>query len=89
MSQMVRLSDGGAAIAENFVERGRFASVEDAVEAALCLLSDEAVDLDDLSSADRTAVEEGLADIEAGRVHDAEDVFSELIAKYEAMAAQR
>lgn len=89
MGMMVQLSDGGTAIAEDFVGRGRFASIEDAVDAALCLLSDEAVDLDDLSPEDRAAVEEGLADIAAGRVHDAEEVFAELIARFEAMAAQR
>ena len=89
MGMMVQLSDGGTAIVEDFVERGRFASVEDAVDAALCLLSDEVVDLDDLPPEHRAAVEEGLADIAAGRVHDGEEVFARLIAKYEAMAAQR
>jgi antitoxin ParD1/3/4 len=35
------------------------------------------------------AIERGLADIEAGRVHDADAVFNELEARYTRMAHER
>jgi antitoxin ParD1/3/4 len=35
------------------------------------------------------ALERGLADIEAGRVHDADDVFDELEERYDRMARER
>ncbi len=36
-----------------------------------------------------TALDRGIADIEAGRVHDAEDVFAELKARYTGMRDER
>lgn len=61
-----------------------------AVEAGVWRLKDdwddEEVDLEDLSPEDRAAVEEGLADIAAGRTVPAEQVFDRLTAKYRAMA---
>ena len=41
-----------------------------------------------LAALDR-ALERGIADVEAGRVHNADDVFDELDAKYARMAEER
>jgi antitoxin ParD1/3/4 len=35
------------------------------------------------------AIERGIADLKAGRVHDAEDVFADLKARYTRMATER
>lgn len=89
----VTISDQARADAEELIRAGRFETIDQAVEAGLRWLRDpwidEVVDLDDLDPETRAAVEEGLADIEAGRVRDADEVFDELIAKYEAMALER
>jgi Arc/MetJ-type ribon-helix-helix transcriptional regulator len=89
MTISVVISEAAKAHAEALVSSGRYESLEEAVEAAIWQLEDwedEEVDLDSLSAEHRAAVEEGLADIEAGRVVDGETFFAELIAKYEAMA---
>jgi len=89
MTISVVISAAAKAHAEALVSSGRYESLEEAVEAAIWQLEewdDEEVDLDSLSPEHRAAVEEGLADIEAGRVVDGETFFAELIAKYEAMA---
>jgi antitoxin ParD1/3/4 len=93
MTISVTISDAAKARADALVLSGRYESIEQAIEAGLHYLQegwiDEVVDLDDLSPEDRAAVEEGLADSEAGRVIPADDVFDRLIAKYTAMADQR
>ncbi|WP_010162129.1 ribbon-helix-helix domain-containing protein [Sphingomonas sp. PAMC 26617] len=89
MTISVVISEAAKAHAEALVSSGRYESLEEAVEAAIWQLDaweDEEVDLDTMSPEHRAAVEEGLADIEAGRVVDGETFFAELIAKYEAMA---
>ena len=89
----ITISDQAKADAEELVREGRFETVDAAVEAALHFFRnpwiDEVVDLDDLDPETRAAVEEGLADADAGRVRDASEVFDELIARYEAMAKER
>jgi len=64
------------------VAEGRFESIEDAVEA---LVADDraeaALDEEDLSWA-KPYIEEGLADLEAGRTIPAEQVYAELRAKF-------
>lgn len=72
---------------DDLVARGRFASREDAVREGLRLVheqdwTDEAVDLESLDPATRAAVEEGLADIAAGRTEDADVVFARLNERY-------
>lgn len=89
----VTISDRAKADAEELVREGRFETVDQAVEAGLRWLRDpwvdEIVDLDDLDPETRAAVEQGLADADAGRVRDGHEVFAELIAKYEAMALEQ
>ncbi|WP_242138458.1 hypothetical protein [Sphingomonas sp. TREG-RG-20F-R18-01] len=92
MTISVVISAAAKAHAEALVSSGRYESLEEAVEAAIWQLEaweDEEVDLDTLSPEHRAAVEEGLADIEAGRVIPADAVFDRLIAKYTAMAEKR
>lgn len=69
------------------VASGRFASREDVVREAVKLVrkqewTDEEVDLESLDPATRAAIEEGLADIEAGRTEDADVVFARLRERY-------
>lgn len=86
MTISVTISEAAKARADALVLSGRYDSIEQAVEAGLHYLQegwiDGAVDLDALSPEDRAAVEEGLADVEAGRVEDAEVVFERLLARY-------
>jgi antitoxin ParD1/3/4 len=68
------------------VTSGRYASQEDVIRAALRALErDEEEKARKLAVLD-AAIERGIADAEAGRVHPAEDVFAELRAKYVWMA---
>lgn len=69
---------------DDLVARGRFPSREDAVREGLRLVheqdwTDEAGDLDSLDPKTRAALEEGLADVAAGRTYPAEEVFDELL----------
>ncbi len=61
------------------VAEGRFESIEQAVELLLedSRLNQEILDKTDLSLA-KPYIDEGLADLEAGRVVPAEEVFAEL-----------
>jgi Arc/MetJ-type ribon-helix-helix transcriptional regulator len=72
---------------DDLVASGRFPSREDAIRTALRLVheqdrTDEAVDLDSLDPGTRAAVEEGLTDVAAGRVEDADIVFARLRERY-------
>lgn len=86
MATVVTISDEARAYADGLVREGRYETLDQAVEAGVWGLQDhwddEAVELDDLSPEDRAAVEEGLADIAAGRTVPAEQVFAELKARY-------
>lgn len=89
----VVLSEQAKVDAEELIRQGRFETMDEAVAAALHFFRnpwiDEEVDLDDLDPETRAAVEEGIADADAGRVRDGNEVFDELIARYEAMALER
>jgi predicted transcriptional regulator len=65
------------------VAEGRFESIEQAVEILLeeGRLNQEALDAEDLSWA-KPYIDEGLADLEAGRVYPAEQVYAEIRAMF-------
>ena len=68
---------------KNQVAEGRFESIEQAVEILLeeGRLNQETLDRADLSWA-QPYIDEGLADLEAGRVHPAERVHAEIRAMF-------
>lgn len=86
MTTVVSINDEAKARADQLIRSGQYTSFDEVVRAALRESTDgwidQEIDLDDLSPETRAAVEEGLADIEAGRVHDAEEVFAELRERY-------
>jgi antitoxin ParD1/3/4 len=66
------------------LKSGHYASVNEVIKEGLRLVKWREAKLAELDA----ALAVGLADIEAGRVRPADEVFDELIAKYEAMADQ-
>jgi len=64
---------------------GRYADASEVVRDALRLMEEREHRL----AAVDAALERGLADIESGRVHDADTVFDELEARYARMARER
>ena len=91
MATMVSIGDEAKARADQFIRSGKYTSFDEVVLAAIRETGDgwidQEIDLEDLTPEVRTAVEEGLADIDAGRVHDAEEVFAELRERYRNWAA--
>jgi antitoxin ParD1/3/4 len=73
----------------NSVKSGEFASESAAIEALLrSWYGDEVMDELDIDTL-RAIVGEGIADVEAGRVSDAEDVYARIRARIEAIAASK
>lgn len=68
------------------VASGEFQSESQAVEAVLkeSYPAEDKLSPDELEEV-RAAVAEGIADADAGRLHDADEVFAALKARYEAM----
>jgi len=89
MHAAVDLGDDLERTVARLVREGRYASRDDVLRAGVRALEVTAdpveIDGPDLGD-DMEAVAEGLADIEAGRVVPAEEVFARLKAKYSAMA---
>jgi antitoxin ParD1/3/4 len=69
------------AIVEKLVAEGRYASVGAVLRAGVELVNRREARLVEIDE----AISEGMADAEAGRVHDVEDVCSRLEIKYAAM----
>jgi antitoxin ParD1/3/4 len=72
---------------DRLVASGRYEDVEDAISDGLELLKDREFAREGRRAELLTKINEGIADVRAGRVHDAEDVFremEELIASKEA-----
>lgn len=72
------------AVVTDLVANGRYNSKSEVLREGVRLVQEREAALAELNA----ALAEGLADIEAGRTKPAEEVFSRLIAKYEAMAKQ-
>ena len=73
----------------NAVKSGEFASESAAIEAFLRpWYGDEGIDEPDIETL-RAFVAEGIADADAGRVSDAEDVYARVRARIEAVAASK
>lgn len=74
---------------ETFVQAqlasGRYNNASEVLRDALRLMEEQERKLAPLDA----AIERGRADIEAGRIHDAEEVFAELKARYTRMASER
>ena len=89
MATVISISAEAIAAADALIREGRATSFDQVIAVALEHdpdgWIDEPLDFDDLSAADRAAIEEGLADIAAGRVIPAEEVFAELRARIDAM----
>jgi antitoxin ParD1/3/4 len=69
-------------VVNDLVENGRYNSKSEVLREGVRLVQEREARHQALAK----MLEEGEADIAAGRVHDAEEVFEELIARYEAMA---
>lgn len=69
-------------VVNDLVENGRYNSKSEVLREGVRLVQEREARHQALAK----MLEEGDADIAAGRVHDAEDVFEELIARYEVMA---
>ncbi len=71
------------------VRSGAFASESEAIEVLLrTWYGDEGVEEPDIETF-RAFVAEGIADVDAGRVKDADEVFDELLARIDAVANRR
>lgn len=69
-------------VVTDLVENGRYNSKSEVLREGVRLVQEREARHQALAK----LLEEGEADIAAGRVHDAEEVFEDLIARYEAMA---
>lgn len=87
MATQLKLDPDTEALIDDLMANGRFASREDVVREGIRLVrkndwTDQEVDLDSLDPETRAAIEAGLADVEAGRVEDADIVFARLRERY-------
>jgi len=73
----IELSPEQEAIVYSQMDSGRYATPQDVLSSALKLL--ETFDSDFTNA--HALIEEGLSDIEAGRIHDVDEVFDELFAE--------
>ncbi|MCC6921207.1 MAG: type II toxin-antitoxin system ParD family antitoxin [Alphaproteobacteria bacterium] len=82
MPSSVNLGKHLEKVVSDLVTKGRYGSRSEVLRAGVRLLDEHEKRLAELDA----RLAEGQADIDAGRVVDADDVFDRLLAKYEAMA---
>ncbi|MDR3474850.1 MAG: type II toxin-antitoxin system ParD family antitoxin [Devosia sp.] len=85
MAISAELGEKLEAVVEDLVKNGRYNSKSEVLREGVRLVQEREAALRRLDA----ALDEGLADIAAGRVHPAEDVFAELHAKYRSTAVDR
>lgn len=84
MPETVELDAKNQELVAALVKSGRYTSADDVINDGLRL-----VHWREQKQAEFDAeIEKGLDDIRSGRVRDADEIFDELIAKYDAMANQ-
>lgn len=84
MASSVNLGEQLEAFITEAVKNGRYGSRSEVLREGVRLVQEREARLAELD----TALKEGIADADAGRVTDAGIVFDRLIRKYEAMAAK-
>lgn len=86
MTTLVSMSDETKARADQLIRSGEYKSFDELVLAALGNSLEDWIDqdasLDELAPEHRAAIEQGIADIEAGRTYPAEEVFADLHERY-------
>jgi len=85
MSSRYSLGPHFEAFVQSQLSSGRYNSAEEVLRDALRLMEERERRLASLDA----SIARGLADIEAGRVYDADTVFDELEARYARMAEER
>ena len=83
MAISAELGETLEAVVDDLVKNGRYNSKSEVLREGVRLVQEREAALKRLDA----AIDEGLADADAGRTRPAEDVFAELRAKYQAMAA--
>lgn len=84
MPSTAELDAKDEALVAELVRNGRYASTQEVIKEGLRLV----VWREQKRAEFEAAIDRGLDDIKAGRVRDADEVFEELIAKYDLMANQ-
>ena len=69
------------AVVEDLVKNGRYNSKSEVLREGVRLVQEREAELAELNA----SLDRGIADVKAGRVRPAEEVFAELRAKYQAM----
>ena len=78
MAQPFRIGPRFEALIERLVSSGRYADASEVVGTALHLLEEQEAERERMSAELWAKIDEGIADLDAGRVYPAEEVFAEL-----------
>lgn len=89
MPRTIHLTPALDAFVDQFVAGGRYETPSEVMADALSLLEDREAALQARAAKLKAQIAEGLADIEAGRTHDIDEVFAELDEIIERAAATR
>lgn len=85
MASSVNLGERLESFVDDLVKNGRYNSRSEVLRAGVRLVHEREMLLEELDA----SIERGIADSEAGRVHDLDEVTARLSAKYQAMAKAR